>query len=347
MNPIRTALLSFGLSGKAFHAPFLDALPGFELAGVWERSSKKAAQLYPQIQSYDSLESLLSDRSIELVVVNTPNSTHYAYTTAALLAGKHVIVEKPFVPTVAEGEELLALAAEKGLQLSVYQNRRWDSDFLTVKRVLQQASLGTIVEAAFHFDRYNPALSSKEHKETAAPGVGIHYDLGSHIIDSALYLFGMPQSVFADLRKLRAGTAIYDDMELLLFYAGLRVRVHSSYFVREPLPAFQLYGTNGSFAKARADVQEGDLLQGRSLADAGWGTEPAGAEGLLHISEQGSSDRSLVPSERGNYAAYFEGVYQALRYGAPMPVTGEEGLNVIRVLEAAERSAASGMREPV
>lgn len=346
MKPIQTALLSFGLSGKVFHAPFLAQHPGFALAAVWERSRKEAAQRYPGLRSYDRLEDLLADPAIELVVVNTPNTTHYAYTRAALEAGKHVIVEKPFVPTVAEAEELCALAAARGLQVSVYQNRRWDSDFRTVQRVLREGSLGEIVEAAFHFDRFNPALSPKAHKEEPLPGVGVHFDLGPHIIDAALHLFGRPESVFAGLRTLRPGSQVPDDMELLLFYPRLRVRLHAGYFVREPLPAFQLFGTEGSFLKVRADVQEAALLAGAVPGGADWGLEPDSARGMLHTGTGASERRQNVPTERGDYNGYFEGMYQALRNGAPLPVSGAEGTDVIRVLEAAERSARSGCRSP-
>ncbi|RYY66111.1 MAG: oxidoreductase [Chitinophagaceae bacterium] len=347
MNPIRTALLSFGLSGKVFHAPFLHRHPGFALVAVWERSRKEAESRYPGIRSYSSLEHLLEDEHIELVVVNTPNHTHYEYARAALQAGKHVIVEKPFVASVAEGAELLQLAHARGLQLSVYQNRRWDSDFRTTQRVLREGSLGEVVEAAFHFDRYNPALSVKEHKETARPGVGVHYDLGPHIIDAALHLFGLPQSVFASLRRLRAGSEVPDDMDLLLFYPRLRVRIHAGYFVREPLPAFQLFGTEGTFLKTRADVQEAALLAGAAPGGAGWGLEPEATQGILHTGAGDAAVRRTVPTEPGDYNAYFDGIYQALREGAPLPVTGAEGLDVIRVLEASERSAENGCRVPL
>ena len=314
---------------------------------MWERSRKEAEKLYPGIRSYSSLEHLLEDDRVELVVVNTPNHTHYEYTRAALQAGKHVVVEKPFVSSFAEGEELLQLAHARGLQLSVYQNRRWDSDFLTTQRVLQEGVLGEVLEAAFHFDRYNPALSHKEHKETARPGVGVHFDLGPHIIDAALRLFGLPQSVSADLRRLRPGTQVPDDMELLLFYPRLRVRLHAGYYVREPLPAFQLFGTDGAFLKPRADVQEATLLGGAPPGGEGWGVEPEEARGILHTGSGEAARRRYVPTEAGDYMAYYDGIFRALREGGALPVTGREGLDVIRVLEAAERSQKTGCRVPL
>jgi scyllo-inositol 2-dehydrogenase (NADP+) len=342
MNPINTALLSFGMSGKVFHAPFLEANKGFKLAGSWERSRKEIASLYPGTRSYDTLEELLADDSIELVIVNTPNYTHYDYAKRALTAGKHVIIEKPFVTSVAEGEELMALAESKGLVISVFQNRRWDSELLTIKRVLREGALGDIVEAAFHFDRFKESLSPKVHKEAPGPGAGTLYDLGPHLVDAALHLFGMPQSVFADIRILRPASEVDDYFEVLLYYPKLRVRLHSSYYVREAPPSFQLFGTTGTFLKARADVQEAHLIEGRKPGGPDWGAEPAAAAGLLHGERDGAPLRETVKGERGDYGHFFEAVRAALRAGAPAPVTATEGLQVVRIIEAAFQSAQEG-----
>ncbi|GAA4321570.1 Gfo/Idh/MocA family oxidoreductase [Flaviaesturariibacter amylovorans] len=347
MNPISTALLSFGMSGKLFHGPFVHTHPGFRLSAVWERSRNEAAAAYPGIRTYRTLEEVLADDDIELVIVNTPNYTHYDYCRQALLAGKHVIVEKPFVTKSEEGAELISLAEEKGLHLSVYQNRRWDSDFRTVQRVLREGLVGNVVEAAIHFDRFKTTLSPKPHKEEANGGAGILFDLGPHIIDAALQLFGLPEALFADVRYLRPGTAVDDQFEILLYYPGLRVRLHSGYFVREPLPSFQLYGDKGTFLKARADVQERDLQEGRLPTDAGWGLEPAGAEGLLVLDNDGVAAPQSVPAEAGDYTEYFNGIYRSLRESARLPVTAAEGLAVVRIVEAAFRSSTEGCRVPL
>ena len=185
MQKIKTALLSYGMSGKVFHAPFLELHEGFELIGSWERSKQLIRKEYPKTKSYPSLESILEDKEIDLVIVNTPTDTHFDYAKKVLLAGKHVLVEKAFTTNVAEAEELASLAKEKNLKLSVFQNRRWDSDFKTVKDVLDKGLLGEIVEAEFHFDRYSPSLSVKAHKETLSSGSGILMDLGPHLIDQA------------------------------------------------------------------------------------------------------------------------------------------------------------------
>jgi scyllo-inositol 2-dehydrogenase (NADP+) len=282
---------------------------------------------------------LLSDVEVELVIVNTPNYTHYEYTKKALEAGKHVIVEKPFVVTSPEGEELIALAKTKGVQLSVYQNRRFDSDYRTIKRIVEEGWLGEIVEAEFHFDRYKEEISAKPHKETPGPGTGALYDLGSHILDQALQLFGWPQAVFADIRVIRPVSKVDDYFELLLYYQNLRVRLHSSYLVREPLPGYILHGTKGSFLKHKTNIQEEALDKGILPETAAWGVEPEDQKGFLHTERDGKVIREYVNSEHGNYNDYFSGVYKAIREGAELPVPAEEALDVIRVIQASFESS--------
>jgi len=341
MQPIKTALCSFGMSGWVFHAPFIHLHEGFELYGVFERTKNLAAEKYPGIKTFRSLEDMLLDDEIELVIVNTPNYTHFEYAKLALLAGKHVVVEKPFTNTVAEGEELIALAKTQNKKLSVYQNRRWDSDFKTVQEVVRQKLLGEVVEAEIHFDRFSEVLSYKLHKETPGPGAGILYDLGPHLIDQALQLFGMPEAVFADTTNLRPISKVDDYLELILFYNNLRVRLKSGYLVRELLAGYIFHGTKGSFIKPRADVQEADLQKGRDLADPDWGTEPESGKGLLHTDKDGQNIiREYISSQKGNYMAYYNGIYDALRNDKPLPVTAEDGLNVIRIIETAFRSVA-------
>ena len=341
MQPIKTALCSFGMSGRVFHAPFIHLHEGFELYAVFERTKNLAAEKYPGIKTFRSLEEMLADEAIELVIVNTPNYTHFDYAKQALLAGKHVVVEKPFTNTVSEAEELIALSAKQNKKLSVYQNRRWDSDFKTVQKVVQQKLLGEMVEAEIHFDRYNENLSPKLHKETPGPGAGILYDLGPHLIDQALQLFGMPEALFADTTNLRPISRVDDYLELILFYNNLRVRLKSGYLVRELLAGYIFHGTKGSFIKPRADVQEADLQKGKDLTDADWGTEPEEGKGLLHTDKDGQNIiREYISSEKGNYMSFYNGVYEALRKDKPVPVTAEEGLNVIRIIEAAFKSVA-------
>jgi scyllo-inositol 2-dehydrogenase (NADP+) len=339
MQPIKTALCSFGMSGWVFHAPFIHLHDGFELYAVFERTKNLGEKKYPDIKTFRSLEAMLADEAIELVIVNTPNYTHFEYAKLALLSGKHVVIEKPFTNTVAEAEELIALAKQQNKKISVYQNRRWDSDFRTVQKVLQQKLLGDIVEAEIHFDRFNESLSYKLHKETPGPGAGILPDLGPHLIDQALQLFGMPEAVFADATNMRPISQVEDYMELLLFYKNLRVRLKGSYLVREALPAYIFHGTKGSFIKPRADIQEIDLQKEKKPAESDWGTEPEAGKGLLHTDKDGQNViREYISSERGNYMAYYDGLHQAIRHDKPLPVSAEDGLKVVCIIEAAFKS---------
>ena len=329
------------MSGKTFQAPFLHVNPGFEFHSVWEREKNIAKTLYPDVRVCRTLEELLADPAVDLVIVNTPNYTHYDYGRKALEAGKHVIIEKPFTVTEKEGRELIALADKKGVKLSSYQSRRFDSDYRTVKRVVDSGVLGKIVEAEIHYDRFTPALSPKVHKETPGPGRGLLYDLGSHLIDQALQLFGDPDFVFADLFIIRDNSQVDDYMEVLLYYPGLRVRIKSSYLVREPLPAYSFFGHKGTFLKTRADVQEKHLLAGGMPGGPHWGIEPESEQGLLHTEIDGKVVREKVPTERGNAMDYFDGIYKAIREGGPLPVTAEQGVKIIRVIEKAYESRAS------
>jgi len=334
MQRIKTALLSYGMSGRVFHAPFIHLHPGFELVGAWERSKKLIQEAYPGVKSYASMEELLAD-DVDLVIVNTPSYTHYEYAKKALLAGKHVIVEKPLTATAAEGEELKKIAAEKGKLIFPYQNRRWNSDYLTVKKVLDEKLLGDIVEAEIRYDRFNATLSYKLHKETPGPGAGIVYDLSPHLIDQALQLFGWPTDVFADIMITRPDSKVDDYFEILLYYPGLRVRLKAGYFVREAPAGYSLFGTKGTFLKSRADVQEDHLLAGKKPDMPNWGIEPDSEQGLLHTEKDGKVIRKKIPTEKGDYMLYFDAVYKTLTQGAPLPVNVDQATDVIRIIEAA------------
>jgi scyllo-inositol 2-dehydrogenase (NADP+) len=333
MRKIKTALLSYGMSGIVFHAPFLELHEGFELVGSWERSQKLIQLDYPNVKSYSSFEELLQD-DIELVIINTPTATHFEYAKIALLAGKHIIVEKAFTTTVAEAKELKAIAEANNLKLAVFQNRRWDSDFKTVKSIFQEGILGNIVEAEFHFDRYNPTLSPKTHKETINSGSGILKDLGPHLIDQALHLFGMPDRVFADIRITRKESVVDDYIDILLFYPQFRVRLKSGFFVREANQAYVLHGQKGSFLKQRGDLQEDALKIGEKPNQTNWKSENEGNEGLLHTEINGEIIRKKVPTQLGNYYDYFDGVYQSIANNLAEPVTAQDGINTMRIIEA-------------
>ncbi|MBD3581752.1 Gfo/Idh/MocA family oxidoreductase [Flavobacterium selenitireducens] len=340
MQQISTALLSYGMSGKIFHAPFLELHPGFELVGCWERSRKLIQEDYPMVKSYASLEEVLSDESVELVIVNTPTETHFEYAKAALEAGKHVLVEKAFTATVAEAEELKEIATEKNRKIAVFQNRRYDSDFKTVKDIFDKEILGETVEAEFHFDRYNPNLSPKPHKEVRSGGSGILKDLGSHIIDQALFLFGFPEGLFADVRSTRENSVVDDWFDITLFYPKFRVRLKASYFVRESLPAYVIHGKKGSFIKSRGDVQEDELKTGKKPMVTDWGKEPDFKKGVLNTEIEGEEVREHVPTIPGNYYHFFDDLYHAVKKNKPLPVSAEDGIKTMRIIEAAIESAS-------
>jgi predicted dehydrogenase len=339
MQPINTELCSFGMSGLVFHAPFLNVNPGFNFYAVWERSKNLAEEKYPGVKTFRSLESMLADDAVELVIVNTPNATHYEFAKKALEAGKHVIVEKPFTISVEEGKDLIELANKKNRKLSVYQNRRYDSDYKTIKKVLEENLLGDLVEVEMHFDRYKEELSPKLHKETPGPGAGVLYDLGSHLIDQALQLFGMPDGVFADIRILRPASQVDDYFELLFYYEKLRVRLKSSYVVREALPGYILHGFKGSFIKPKTDIQEEELKKGAIPDKADWGTEPETEKGLLHTEKDGKVIREYITSKQGNYGEYYDGMFNAIRNSTPVPVSAQDGLAVIHIIETAFQSS--------
>ena len=337
MQKIKTALLAYGMSGKVFHAPFLELHPGFELTGAWERSKKLIQDDFPMVKSYASIDELLKDE-VDLVVVNTPVGTHFEYARQVLLAGKHAVVEKAFTTTAAEAEELKEIADENGLKLAVFQNRRWDSDFKTVRAIFDKDILGEIVEAEIHFDRYNPNLSPKQHKETINDGAGILKDLGPHIIDQALVLFGFPDAIFADIRKTRDNSIVDDWFDILLYYPNACVRLKAGFFVREPLPSYILHGKKGSFLKSRGDIQEDELKLGKKPMVTDWGKEPEYKSGVLHTDIEGSEVRENVPTIPGNYYGFFDALYHSIRKNQPEPVTSQDGINVMKIIEAAIES---------
>ncbi len=341
---IKTAILSFGMSGRVFHAPFITLHNGFKLKGILERTKQESLAFYPSIQIYRSLEEVLNDDEIELVVVNTPTNTHFEYTKKALLAGKHVVVEKAFTTTLEEAIELKKLADSKELILSIYQNRRWDSDFSTVRHIIEAGDLGEIIEAEFHFDRYKIELSPKLHKETPGPGAGLLNDLGPHLIDQALSIFGMPQDVFADIRTLRPTSLVDDYFHLLLFYKNLRVLLKSSLMVREPMPSFIVHGKKGTFIKSRADTQEAALLANKKPNLTDWGKEPASEMGLLHTEIDGKLIKKKVNTLQGNYYYFYDGIYQAIINKSLPPVTSQDGINIMQIIEVAKASSANRKR---
>lgn len=336
---INTALVSFGMSGKLFHAPFIDANPLFNLAGSWERSSKNIQSVYPTTKSYDSYEALLGDPGIDLVVVNSPNDTHFEFTKKALLAGKHVVCEKAFTNTAIEAQALDELAIAKNLKLAVYQNRRYDADFLTIQKLIQEESIGSLQDVHISFERYRTSLSPKKHKESVSPGAGLLYDLGPHLVDQAILLSGMPMAVFADIRITRKVGIVDDYFHIILYYPGHRITLTSGMIFMTQLPGYKIYGTKGCFIKNRSDVQEADLIAGKKPNSSNWGVEAAVDYGHLYSDMNGIITHKVIPSLPGNYGIFYDKLADAIVNDGPLPTTAAEGTNIIRVLEAARNSA--------
>lgn len=332
---IVTGILSYGMSGRVFHAPFIHQKTRFELRAIVERHEKRAQQRYPNIISYDSVAELLDDDVIELVIINTPNDTHVDYATKALEAGKHILVEKPFAPSSKDARRLFDLAKEVGRHVMVFQNRRWDSDFKLLKRVVERETLGELIELHARFDRYRPEKSPKTFKERRIPASGVLYDLGPHLLDQVISLFGKPEKSLKILSTHRPGSEVDDFATLVLSYPkGFTVFIHASLLVANPLPAYVLHGTKGSFQKVRADVQEDQLQAGILPKDPAYGIEPPGKEGLITLVKP-NGDREMRYREalKGDYNDLFNAVYAQIRKDEPFPVKQEEILWQMEILE--------------
>jgi scyllo-inositol 2-dehydrogenase (NADP+) len=340
--PIKTGICSYGMSGKLFHAPFLEAHSGFKLSAIVERNNNDSRERYPYSILYRSVEELCADTALELIVVNTPTHLHFEQAKMVLQAGKHMVIEKPFAITVKEAEELTNLAAARNLFLSVYQNRRYDGDYRAVKNVIEQNLLGEIREVEIRFDRYRPSFSGKQHKEGNMPGAGNLYDLSPHLVDQAIQLFGFPDALFADLIKMRDDVAVPDYFELLFYYPRLRVRLKATVFARESTYAHVLQGAKGTFLQQRSDMQEQQLLAGTKPSLESWCPAPAAPDGLLHTEINGEVIRKATTSSPGNYMGYYDEVYKALTGQGPNPVPAADGILNTRIIEAALESIKNG-----
>ncbi|MRV70365.1 oxidoreductase [Duganella sp. FT92W] len=338
MQQYAVGLIGYGLGGAIFHAPMIAATPGLRLARIASRSANpdEVRRAYPGVSLDESPQAMLDDPAIQLVVVCTPNASHYALAKAALLAGKHVVVDKPFVLSSAEGDELVALAADKGVLLSVYQNRRWDGDFLTLRRAVESGELGPVHTYRAHFDRYAPQVKARW-KESAQPGSGVLWDLGSHLIDQVLCLFGLPQAVTTHLSIQREGAQVEDAFELVLDYGKRKAVLHASALVRAPGPRYEVHGAQGSFIKYGVDTQEDALKQGARPGDAGWGHDIPAHYATITGADGASRTVETIP---GGYEAYYRGVRAAIADGKPAlaPVAAQDAVAVVRVIECAYRS---------
>lgn len=343
--PIRVGLLGYGLAGSVFHAPLVDATPGMTLAAIVTSDPRRqaaAAARYPAATVLSDADALWSMAgSLDLAVVATPNRFHAPLALAALEHGLAVVVDKPFAPTAVEGHRLLAAARERGRPLSVFQNRRWDGDFLTVRRLVEAGDLGRIARFESRFERWRPTIED-DWRESGSAGDagGVLFDLGAHVIDQALQLFGPGVSLYAETDRRRAGAEIDDDAFVALTHAsGTRSHLWMSASTAQLGPRFRVLGDRAGYTKFGLDLQERDLSAGARPGDAGFGDDPPDRSGLLGS----EGDLQPIPTERGRYDAFYVGVVAALRPGGPpMPVDPADSVKVLELIEAAHRSAASG-----
>ncbi len=334
MKTLNVGLIGFGLSGRYFHAPFLSVNPRFKLKTVVERSKNEAQEFDANIENARSVEELLADPEIDLVFVCTPNDTHFSYAMDALENGKHVVIEKPFANTEAEAKQLFAVAERNGLVATAYQNRRWDSDFLTIQKLIQEDKLGKIVEYESRYDRFRPKVLANTWKEKQAEGSGNVYNLGPHLLDQAFVLFGDPQTVTATIRTVREGGDVDDYFDIRLGYDDKLVIIKSSLMVYENSLRYAIHGTKGSFIKRGLDAQE-EVLRQDILPDApNWGKEPDDRWGTLYS----DAFTGIVTSEAGDYMAFYDSVYDAIVEGKELVVKPAEILRTTRVIDLAFES---------
>lgn len=346
MQLVKAGLCAFGMSGKVFHAPFLKDHPGFFISAVVERSKEESKEKYPEATIYRSVEEMLQNADVELVIINTPVQTHYEYARKALEAGKNIIVEKPFTVNVEEAEELVKLAEEKGLFLSVYQNRRFDRDFQQVQKMLSEGKLGNIKEAEIRFDRFRTTPSGKQHKENPdQTGSGSLHDLGAHLVDQAVQCFGYPEKLFADVFSMKGSEFANDYFEIVLFYKNdLRVRLKSSVFTKEDHYAYKIHGDRGSFLQERTDNQETELVAGAiPVYGKEWMQPLKEADGILnYLNENSETERIFTSSEAGNYMDYYQQIYEHIVFGYPLPSPGKGVIQNMKIIDASLESAKDG-----
>lgn len=340
---LNVALVGYGFAGKTFHAPLIAAVDGLNLHTVVSSDAGKVAGDFPQARVVADLSDACLDDAIDLVVIATPNNLHAAQARVALAARKHVVVDKPFAVTLAEAQAVDAEAQTHRRLLSVFQNRRWDADFLTVRQLIADGTLGEVTFFESHFDRYRPQVRDRW-RERAGPGNSAWFDLGSHLIDQALQLFGRPEAITLDTAAQRDGAQTDDYFHALLRYPARRVVLHASALVVADNPRFTVHGTAGSYLKLGLDPQEEALKSGQRPGDAAWGVDPA--PGTLVMADGELRHVSRYPGERGDYRRYYAAVRDAILGVGVNPVPANEALAVMSLLELGARSASERREIP-
>jgi predicted dehydrogenase len=337
---IDVGLIGFGLAGRAFHAQVIRAVPGLRLAAILQRSGNEAAEQYPDVRIMRTLDELLAIKDVRLIVIATPNESHFSLAQQCLAAGRDVLVDKPFTTTLDEAISLVEFAKEQGRLLTVYQNRRFDGDFQAIVKLVASGVLGRIVRFESNYDRFRPQLKPNAWRERSGPGTGIFLDIAPHLIDHALLLFGMPQALTADIRMEREGAVADDAFDLAFHYpGGLRADLRSSILAAATRLRFLLHGTQGAFVKQSFDPQENNLRHGLVPADSAWGAEPEENWGLLTLSENGALTQRRLPSVNCDYRHFYSNLRDAILGKAKLAVSTEWALNVMHLLELARQSS--------
>ncbi len=340
--PLNVGLLGFGYASATFHAPLIAAVPGLQLTAVSSSRPHDVHAAWPDVTVCDSPERLIARPDIDVVVVATPNNTHAPLAAQALMAGKHVVVDKPFTLTVREARDLIALAQQQQRLLSVFHNRRWDGDFMSVQAALAQGELGRIVHFESHFDRYRPVVPQRW-RDSGEPGSGLWFDLGPHLLDQALQLFGLPQTITLDWARQRDNSLADDWFHALLHYGSLRVVLHASALTAHVAPRFTVHGTLGSLVKCGLDTQETALKAGLRPLSADWGTDPNPLQ-LTLSDPHPTLTHSTQACVQGDYTRYYAAIRDAVQHGAPNPVPPEDALAVMALIELGQVSAQEGKR---
>src|SRR5712691_5910459 len=337
---MEVGLIGFGLAGRAFHAPVIRAVPGLHLAAILQRSGGEAGEKYPDVRIVRSVDELLTIPEVRLVVIATPNETHYPFARQCLEAGCDVVVDKPFTTTMEEAVSLVEIAKKHNRLLTVYQNRRYDGDFQSIRQLVEAGTLGRIVRFETTYDRYRPQLKPGAWRETSRPGSGILFDIAPHLIDHALVLFGLPEAVTADVRIERENAVADDAFDITLHYPnGMRAVLRSSILAAAPRPRFVVFGTRGSFVKQAFDPQESNLRREIVPVDTPWGAESEENWGVLTVPSGESFKQRRIPSAACDYRDYYSNVRDALLGRVAPAVTPEYALDVMRTLELARASS--------
>ncbi|WP_192347203.1 Gfo/Idh/MocA family oxidoreductase [Algoriphagus sp. Y33] len=338
-NPVKTAIVGFGSVAEKMHAPLIDVCPDLALVASVERRTNRCEELYPGVITFRNLDALLEADAAELIVITTPNEYHYPMAKRCLEAGKHVVVDKPVTIFSHEAEELNKLAEERGLICSVFHNRRYDGDYMTLQKLVREGDLGDLVYLESHFDRFRPDVS-ENWREMEVPGNGITFDLGSHLIDQVVLLFGLPDWIQADIRKQRTGAIADDYFDIILDYGPLKARVTAGALVNVPTPKFLLLGKKGAYQKFGLDVQEAAFKLGQKPEGANWGVETEENWGKVFLNEEPKSYQTLP----GNYRVLYQNVADAISKGAKLDITISQAISVLKIIEASFISAQEGRR---